>query len=67
MEIGQRIRVNKSDPDQDQLIDVGERGTLVNFYVEDNYHIIMEIELDSGERLTMDNTTFRFDMYNKIQ
>ena len=65
MERGDRIRINKSDPDQDQLIAVGERGTIKNFYVDEEYHIIMDIILDTGEALVMDNTTFRFDIYKK--
>lgn len=65
MEQGDRIRINKSDPDQDQLIDIGERGTIESFYIDEEYHIIMEITLDTGEKLVMDNTTFRFDIYKK--
>ena len=65
MENGDRIRINKSDPDQEQLIAVGERGTIRNFYIDEGYHIIMEIVLDTGETLVMDNTTFRFDIYKK--
>ncbi len=65
MKHGDRIRINKSDPDQDQLIAVGERGTIESCYVDEEYHVIMDIVLDTGEALRMDSTTFRFDVYKK--
>jgi hypothetical protein len=63
MEVGNRIRINKSDNEQDQYISAGERGTIIGISHDVDYHIMLEIRFDSGEVVVMDNTTFRFDVY----
>ena len=63
MKIGNRIRISKSDPDQSQFVNAGERGTILNMIVDDDKHIILEIKFDDGQTLLMDNTTFRFETY----
>ena len=65
IKIGKRIRINKSDRSQDQLLTVGERGTITNMNY-DGYKLILEIAFDNGEKHWMDTTNFRFDIYDKV-
>jgi hypothetical protein len=62
---GQRIIIHKSDIDKEQIIPVGERGYIMDSIITDDYSILLDIRLDSGERVTTLNTEIRFEVYDK--
>ena len=65
IEVGKRIRVSKSDSTQQQWIGIGERGTIKDVRY-DGWRAILTIDFDFGERMIMDSTEFRFDVYDKV-
>lgn len=46
-----------------QHFPIGERGTILEFAIDRDKHIIMRIKFDNGETHTMDSTNFRFEVY----
>jgi uncharacterized protein YbcI len=62
---GQRIVIHKCDIDKKQIIPVGERGYIIESIITSNYKILMDIKLDSGKRISIFNTDFRFEVYDK--